>query len=108
MEVFVICGAGAGKTNAVLTDRNATPRMLVDNSTNTAVWQWESNAFGAGLPTDSVKFNLRFPGQYYDEFTGLHYNLNRYYNPELGRYYVLPVRENGYRNHFGQWVDEKV
>lgn len=41
---------------------------------------------GVGLPTGSVKFNLRFPGQYYDEFTGLHYNLNRYYNPELGRY----------------------
>lgn len=84
--VAAIYGAGAGKTYAVVTDRNATPRMLVDNSTNTAVWQWESNAFGVGLPIGSVKFNLRFPGQYYDEFTGLHYNLNRYYNPELGRY----------------------
>lgn len=84
--VAAIYGAGAGKIYAVVTDRNATPRMLVDSSTNSVVWQWESNAFGAGLPTGSVKFNLRFPGQYYDEFTGLHYNLNRYYNPELGRY----------------------
>ncbi|WP_456049177.1 RHS repeat-associated core domain-containing protein [Acinetobacter stercoris] len=60
--------------------------MLVDNSSNAVVWQWESTAFGGGKPTGSVTFNLRFPGQYYDEFTGLHYNLHRYYNPELGRY----------------------
>jgi RHS repeat-associated protein len=30
--------------------------------------------------------DLRFPGQYYDEETGLHYNLNRTYNTGLGRY----------------------
>ncbi|OUY08302.1 hypothetical protein CAP51_01380 [Acinetobacter populi] len=34
----------------------------------------------------TVTFNLCFPGQYYDELTKQHYNLNRYYNPEFGRY----------------------
>jgi RHS repeat-associated protein len=29
---------------------------------------------------------LRFPGQYYDEETRLHYNWHRYYKPEWGRY----------------------
>ena len=44
-------------------------------------------AFGVAPPTiQTVKFNLRFPGQYYDELTKQHYNLNRYYNPELGHY----------------------
>lgn len=33
-----------------------------------------------------MTFNLRFPGQYFDAITKQHYNLNRYYNPELGRY----------------------
>ncbi len=30
--------------------------------------------------------NLRFPGQYYDSETGFHYNGQRYYNPDIGRY----------------------
>ena len=33
-----------------------------------------------------VTFNLRFPGQYYDPETALHYNYFRDYDPNTGRY----------------------
>ena len=81
-----------GPTNAtkiyyIITDAQNTPRRLIDSSNNAVVWAWDSTAFGVAPPSvETIKFNLRFPGQYYDEITKQHYNLNRYYNPEIGRY----------------------
>ena len=34
----------------------------------------------------STVVNLRFPGQYFDQETRLHYNYFRYYDPSTGRY----------------------
>lgn len=73
-------------------DHLGTPRALISASNRQVVWKWESDAFGNGQPTvDSLfaqdgPFNLRFPGQYYDEETVLHYNYYRDYDPSLGRY----------------------
>lgn len=36
--------------------------------------------------TDETSCALRFPGQWEDAESGLHYNLNRYYDPETGQY----------------------
>lgn len=71
----------------VVTDSSNTPHRLMNMSNDQIVWAWDGSAFGTGVPTiQTVTFNLRFPGQYYDADSGQHYNLNRFYNPELGRY----------------------
>ena len=51
------------------------------------VWSATYSAFGdASIDIETVTNNLRFPGQYYDAETGLHYNTLRYYDPEIERY----------------------
>ena len=62
-------------------DHLNTPRLLTD-SNQTVVWQSTQQAFGASQPNEdadtngtSIIFNLRFPGQYYDNESGLHYKL---------------------------------
>ncbi|GKS69654.1 type IV secretion protein Rhs [Nitrosomonas sp. PY1] len=74
-------------------DHLNTPRVIV-NTANTAVWRWDNvHAFGANLTDEDpdgnaqlFEYNPRFPGQYFDKETSLHYNYFRYYEPETGRY----------------------
>jgi RHS repeat-associated protein len=66
-------------------DHLGAPRTITD-STNGPVWSWNHDPFGNGQPTGTLTYNLRFPGQYYDAETDLHYNNARYYDPTLGRY----------------------
>ena len=86
------------------TDQINTPRVITDKSGN-IVWRWDSLPFGES-PADenprhngaenNFRFNLRFPGQYYDEETGLHYNYYRDYDPQAGRYIQSdPIGLNG-------------
>ncbi len=51
------------------------------------IWSATYEAFGnAHIDTEMVVNNLRFPEQYFDAETGLHYNFQRYYEPVTGRY----------------------
>ena len=76
----------------IYTDHLNTSRVITDQ-TNKVIWNWTSDPFGTTPVNedpdgDGVKFtyNLRFPGQYYDRETGLHYNYFRDYDPRIGRY----------------------
>ena len=79
--------AGTESIVYLYTDHLMTNRLATDD-TQSVVWRWEGEAFGntAAEELTSVKVNLRFPGQYYDSETNLHYNWNRYYDPQLGKY----------------------
>ena len=52
------------------------------------VWKAGYKTFGEAVvdSSSSITNNFRFPGQYYDAETGLHYNYHRYYDPGTGRY----------------------
>ena len=69
------------------TDHLFTNRLATDQF-QAIVWRWEGEAFG-NTPAEKISgvaVNLRFPGQYFDQETNLHYNHFRYYDPNLGRY----------------------
>ncbi|MCR4308239.1 MAG: RHS domain-containing protein, partial [Candidatus Berkelbacteria bacterium] len=68
------------------TDHLGTPQAMT-NSGGATVWKASYEPFGkATVTTQTITNNLRFPGQYFDQETGLHYNWHRYYDPKIGRY----------------------
>jgi RHS repeat-associated protein len=67
-------------------DHLGTPQKLTAIN-GAVVWAAKYSSFGkASIEVETVKNNLRYPGQVYDEETGLHYSYHRYYDPKLGRY----------------------
>jgi RHS repeat-associated protein len=85
-----ISGVGS-KVYYVHADQINSARLITDQA-GVAVWQADTDPFGANLPNENVSgqgtftYNPRFPGQYFDKETGLHYNYFRDYDPSLGRY----------------------
>ncbi|MEU2716564.1 DUF6531 domain-containing protein [Streptomyces sp. NPDC007205] len=72
---------------AIITDLVGTPSELIDEQGDIA-WHTRSTLWGTTAWTvNSTAYTpLRFPGQYYDPETGLHYNYFRHYDPETARY----------------------
>ncbi|MEO0461381.1 MAG: RHS repeat-associated core domain-containing protein, partial [Myxococcota bacterium] len=76
----------AGAAYHLTTDHLGSPRRAFDASSELA-WGVDMEAFGRAHPrADAIQIPIRFPGQYEDAETGLHYNWNRFYNPTTGRY----------------------
>ncbi|WP_342585666.1 RHS repeat-associated core domain-containing protein, partial [Stenotrophomonas maltophilia] len=76
-------------------DHLGTPRVVVDPARDVVVWSWDlkGEAFGATAPNEDpdqdgtlFEFAMRFPGQRYDAESGLHYNVQRDYDPASGRF----------------------
>jgi RHS repeat-associated protein len=109
-----------GQTYAIHSDHLNTPRKLTQ-ADGQAAWQWAYSAFGEEQPTTGAKrftsetttpttgstsipevtFNLRYPGQYFDSETKLHYNHFRTYDSRTGRYTQAdPIGLDGGWNRF--------
>ncbi|MGW8488048.1 putative T7SS-secreted protein [Streptomyces sp. NPDC055886] len=86
-----VLGASRGEIDSrffsIVTDLVGTPTELVDEQGEVA-WHtrstlWGKTEWNRGA---SVYTPLRFPGQYFDPESGLHYNVFRTYDPETARY----------------------
>jgi RHS repeat-associated protein len=96
LPVAVLKPNGSGGVNVfyVHTDHLDTPRRISRPSDNAILWRWDSDPFGTTAAnedpdgdTNLFNYHLRFPGQYLDQETGLHYNYQRdAYDPGTGRY----------------------
>ncbi|PCJ34065.1 MAG: hypothetical protein COA75_14205, partial [Cellvibrionales bacterium] len=82
----------AGELAYIHADHLGTPQGLSDEFAN-IVWLADCSPFGLAIVNEDpdldgneVTLNLRFPGQYYDQESQLHYNYFRDYDPGTGRY----------------------
>ena len=74
-------------------DHLGTPRLAIGED-GVERWRWDQlEPFGDNVPIETmgtegypINLPLRFPGQYADKETGLHYNYFRDYDPSIGRY----------------------
>ncbi len=71
---------------AVVTDQLGMPAELVAAAGTVAGYQQHTLWGGTLWHPDGAATPLRFPGQYHDQETGLHYNQQRYYDPVTGSY----------------------
>jgi RHS repeat-associated protein len=72
--------------HAIVTDLTGTPTELIGPDGTLDGYQQHTLWGGTVWRPGGAATSLRFPGQYADPETGLHYNLHRYYDPVTGSY----------------------
>lgn len=99
--------------HSVLCNLLGSPTRLFDEEGH-SVWALEMDDFGKPLSQqgESALCPFRFPGQYYDVETGLHYNRYRYYDPNTGGFISRDrigieggINLYGYVNNPVSWFD---
>ncbi len=82
MPVAVLAPAG---NFYIAPDHLGSPHQITD-ANGVAVWLWRPDPFGNGDPMGAFPYEFRFPGQFFDQATKLHYNYFRDYDPRTSRY----------------------
>jgi RHS repeat-associated protein len=77
-----------GAILSVHTDWLGRPEIVTGVSTPTIAWRSANAVYDRKVTYNLLinRFNVFFPGQYYDSETGLYYNWHRYYDATTGRY----------------------
>ena len=116
-EAITGVDTAAGEWLPVVADQIGTPRALFGTD-GTQRWSADPTLWGrartarelmrARDDAAEVACALRFPGQWEDAESGLHYNLNRFYDPDTGQYLSPdPIGvEGGLRTH--AYVDDPL
>jgi RHS repeat-associated protein len=94
-RLLAIAPKGKSRLLFVHSDHLGTP-IRMTNKKGALVWRTDHKPFGEASVNEDpdgdgkqVTLNLRFPGQYFDKETGLHYNYFRDYHPGIGRYLTV-------------------
>ena len=101
--------AGTAIAYYVWPDHLGSPRQVTDATSKKVLWRWEGGPFGSTVPNQDPQssgtqfvYNLRFPGQYWDNELGRMSNGFRDYDPNLGRYIESdPIGLDGGINTYG-------
>ncbi len=101
-QLMTTPGAGDISVHYVHADHLGTPTLLT-NMVGRVVADTEATPFGETyIDYAEIPHNNRFPGQYRDSETGLHYNYFRYYYPNIGQYIQSdPIGLAGGLNTYG-------
>jgi RHS repeat-associated protein len=118
-----VSGLGAGDVYWAMTDRQGSVRNVIDNEGNLRInYQLDSFGnivaeqhydsggsggwgYGATSNTGYIDEAFIFTGRFYDHETGLQNNLNRWYNPAIGRWMSEdPIGFNGDTSNLYRYV----
>ncbi|MBL8300153.1 MAG: RHS repeat-associated core domain-containing protein, partial [Rhodanobacteraceae bacterium] len=91
LDAVPVAISRVGGLSYIEADHLGTPRVAFNPATNTKEWVWDllGKAFGENPAITLVAgkgVELRYPGQWQDSESGLHYNYFRDYEPAIGRY----------------------
>ncbi|KAF0847193.1 putative T7SS-secreted protein [Nocardia caishijiensis] len=79
-------GPATSEFHAIITDLVGTPTELIDPTTAETTATATTTLWGKTTWQGTTSTPLRFPGQFHDPESDLHYNLHRVYDPHTARY----------------------